>query len=73
MKIYAPFKYFRYKQFKFPLGFVYVEESDLKILKKMPIELGELKDRDGKIINLSIRQADKPKVKKPKKSKIRRH
>lgn len=58
MKIYAS-RNLRYKHFKFLLGFIYAEEEDLKILKKMPIEYGEIKDRDGNVIN-------KPKIRRHK-------
>ena len=59
MKIYAPYKKFRWGIFYFPLGYRYTTKKELKELKKCPIELGELKNGQGKVIN-------KP---KPEKSK----
>lgn len=61
IKITAPAHKFRYKHYLFPYGSRYCTKKEVKDLSKMPIELGELKDRSGKIIN-------KPPKKKPQKT-----
>jgi len=59
MKVYAPYKNFRFKHIGFPLGSRYCNDEEIKILKKVPLKLAELKLDNGAILN-------KP---KPKKSK----
>lgn len=58
MKFYAPYKTFRVKVggrvLLFPNGVRNVEESNLKeiaAIKSIPIELGEIRDREGNVVN----------------------
>lgn len=71
-KIYAPYRKFRYGNFYFPLGYRLCTDEELKILKKVPLNTGELKCTDGSILNQpkkkEARDVRKSKT-KPRKSK----
>ncbi len=63
MRYYAPYRNFRYKTLCFNLGFIETSnENTIKLIKKIPISLGEIKDISGTVVNKS------PKPKKSKKT-----
>jgi len=65
IKVYAPYNNFKWQHMKFPLGFRYCDSEEIKLLKKVPIEYGEIKIADGKILNQPIkRKSTKKKVTK---------
>lgn len=58
MKFIAPYRNFRYKTLCFNLGFIETsDEKTIKLIKKIPVSLGEIKDPSGNIVN----QPSKPK------------
>lgn len=50
MKLYAP-KNFRWKHIKFALGYINATEEQIKLLQTVPIEIAEIKNRKGRVIN----------------------
>jgi hypothetical protein len=69
MKFYAPYKNFRVmiggRVIRFPHGVRNVDESNLeeiKAIKSIPIELGEIRDVSGEVVNDRPKPGPKPKT-----------
>ena len=67
MRYIAPYRGFRYKTLSFNLGFIETSNEDtIKLIKKIQISLGEIRDIHGEIVNKPKKKRKEPDVLKNK-------
>ena len=67
MRYTAPYRGFRYEILSFNLGFIETSNEDtIKLIKQIPISLGEIKDINGEIVNKPKKKRKAPDVIKNK-------